>query len=1060
MIKYRLRLTNGRIIGPYTLEQLEEYSLDEDFSQIDDCQEYPLGDWKPIRQMDFYSKLQNKKASASLHKQDETFVIDLAELKKSQLGQEPLPELPREELTETIRISQPKPILETELPKPAHYDPRPEHTLTEMKSNDDTGFDYREEDRNIDRTTINPNAQKELEALKKKEQYEALVQARIEIEKKRKIELEEQARQHALRLQEAERNKPQDEATQIISLDNEKTSLIIISENAEKHIYKDEMLLENLKDQEEVYQEERENKKEEVLSSPVKSNRKKLVLIGTILSLALLYVMPDNIEKQASYKYLSPQIVFPIPFDQADKNKSAAEFQRGLKSFSEATYPSIIQSGISFKNAYEQDVTNLPALNFLFRAYSEQLQYSKEIGKDSLTVFNILLGKKPYLQQNPNGVIGLSYFYRSIGKVAAANSAIEQHLNLEKKQVTQDLFAVYVMGLIEEGKMDKAREFYRAILKAPQKNKYSYEAIIQYLILNEEIDKAQEFLDEAIRLYPKVVGFHLTKAKLYYNQKKYKEATKSLKESEALGLENNDLNRAKFLELSGLLTALQGNDKAAIQLLKNALSLKESDELRLKISDLNLAKNKPEAQKLIDQSKAIKFLIQAKEFYENKNFDMALSYAAKATEAFPGHIPSSLFLAKVQLKLGLVNQSISNLENLLTKYPEAHNIQVQLIQTYIDTYKINDARTKLAQIPANTINTDFEFSSLMGKMYLKKNDPLQAISWLKQAINLNPLSDKDIFVLAELFLKKSSFKSAKELLNKCIDLDPSNLDYRIAYSKILYETEDDQAAIGYLLSLLEEFKDNPKLLSEIAIFYYRTGKIKDFELYKKKIEDLPFKDKALYEFLIRSALLDERYLEIPGYVEELLKIEPSDIESMMTAGKVLFEENKFEEASKWFLRVQEKMSTYPKVLYYISKIRFLAKEYDLALTEIQKDIKINGENDESLVLLSQIYLYKDDIVQAENMLKKAQKLNPKSYDAIVGLADISVKRNNLDLALDLYNRAIKQRPGESIIHKKLGDVYRLLGQGALAIEAYKMYLELEPDSPDKDKIDSYIQIMQ
>ena len=109
---------------------------------------------------------------------------------------------------------------------------------------------------------------------------------------------------------------------------------------------------------------------------------------------------------------------------------------------------------------------------------------------------------------------------------------------------------------------------------------------------------------------------------------------------------------------------------------------------------------------------------------------------------------------------------------------------------------------------------------------------------------------------------------------------------------------------------------------------------------------------------------------------------------------------------------------------------------------------------------AQIYDRKGELVEAENYYKRAQKLNPKSYEAIVGLADLSTKRNNHDLALDLYKRAMKLKSDEAIVHKKIGDVYRQLGQGTLAIESYKLYLEMEPESPHKSNLEAYINLMK
>jgi tetratricopeptide (TPR) repeat protein len=649
----------------------------------------------------------------------------------------------------------------------------------------------------------------------------------------------------------------------------------------------------------------------------------------------------------------------------------------------------------------------------------------------------------------------------AINKNEAAADVVAKYLKLYPKNVTQDLFAVYLKTLLKLGKIDLAKQFNQALEKAPQKNRYSYDALIEYALMNQETDRAMDYIDDAIKNNPKLAGFYLRKADLLIKKKDFTKAEPLLAKADALNLENNNLNRSKFLELNGLLLAFKGDVQTATAVLRKSLSIEDSIELRMKLADLAASDNtENDTNKLIAESKAIKLLMQAKDFYDKRNYELALSAAAKATDIMEGHIPSELFLAKVQLKLGLASPALKTLEGLIKKYPDDRSINLALIDAYIDTYKFNDAKNRIAIIAGTEIRESYEFASANGRLYVQMGDPLQAISWLRNSINMNPLNDQDIYLLSEILIKRANFDAAKLLLNKCMELDPVNPDYRIAYSKIVYEQQDDQAAIGYLLGLLDEFGESPKILSEIAIFYYRAGRVKDFEAYREKLEKLPTKDKALYEFLIRAALLDERFAEIPGLVENLLQIEPGALEAMMTAGRVLFEDGKLVDAAKWFRRIQDKLDTYPKVQYYIAKIKYLSKDYEGALKDVQADIKANGENDADLTLMGQIYTAQDKLIEAENHFKKAQKLNPKSYESLMGLADISTKRNNFDLALDLYKKAQKEKIDEPIIHRSIGNVYRRLGQGALAVESYKLYLEMAPEASDKAQIESYINLMQ
>jgi tetratricopeptide (TPR) repeat protein len=212
--------------------------------------------------------------------------------------------------------------------------------------------------------------------------------------------------------------------------------------------------------------------------------------------------------------------------------------------------------------------------------------------------------------------------------------------------------------------------------------------------------------------------------------------------------------------------------------------------------------------------------------------------------------------------------------------------------------------------------------------------------------------------------------------------------------------------------------------------------------------------------MIKTALLDERYDDAQKYTEELVRIEPGDLVTMMQMGKAFMEQKKFKEAASWFKKVKDRLPSYPKIGYYKSKIELYLGNLEQAKLDVEADMKENGDYEEGLVLKGDILAKEEKYIEAEKIYKEAQKLNLKSVDAILGLAYISFKKQQFEIALDLYKRAEREQPGNPQVHRQLGEVYRFLGQGALAIEAYKMYLDLLPNAPDKDQIESHIRILE
>jgi tetratricopeptide (TPR) repeat protein len=212
----------------------------------------------------------------------------------------------------------------------------------------------------------------------------------------------------------------------------------------------------------------------------------------------------------------------------------------------------------------------------------------------------------------------------------------------------------------------------------------------------------------------------------------------------------------------------------------------------------------------------------------------------------------------------------------------------------------------------------------------------------------------------------------------------------------------------------------------------------------------------MYEFLIRYSKLNERFDDVIRYSKELLEIEPGDIPSRMFLAELLLELGKYDYALEHLFFIKERLDTYPKLLYNISRLNLLIGKKDEALTYAKKEVEYNPGLIDGHILLGNILKDDNKLVEAEERFRESLRINPNSVDGLSGLAFVNVKRNNLDAALDMYQKAIGLAPNNPNIRKSIADVYRLTGQSALAIDNYKVYLELVPESTFKTEIETYM----
>ena len=158
------------------------------------------------------------------------------------------------------------------------------------------------------------------------------------------------------------------------------------------------------------------------------------------------------------------------------------------------------------------------------------------------------------------------------------------------------------------------------------------------------------------------------------------------------------------------------------------------------------------------------------------------------------------------------------------------------------------------------------------------------------------------------------------MLTKAMTLDPMNNEFKSVHSKILYELFDVETAIGYLRKLLEKEPDNPLFIGDIAIYYYRSGQTKEFERYKEKLQNFNVRDTNFYEFMIEASVIEENTDKVIEYSKELIKINPGDLEIMMTLSEYLIDLEKYDDAIEMLNKIKDRLVSYPKVHYNLAKI--------------------------------------------------------------------------------------------------------------------------------------------
>ena len=1074
MKKYRARLTSGRVVGPFPTEGIQELAEKRHIDGSEEFQEFPTGDWGPLEKFPELKAivdlaLERNASGQQPPEQEATFVKKLSELgiEKAQEQSDSESEFPREFSFE-IEESNPK----TEGDESGLFELEEEEEgededEIELNNEEDSDEEVEEElnsenleetevyakNRRVaeydqDKTVVNPDTLRYLEE-----------QKRIEAEKAKKIKEEE-----LQKIKEEPKVDLDNDSTEMISLASLKKELTPKISESESEL--EQEALEKKKAEEEKAlialeaKKESEEQEEEQDEAPQKKKKKMIVLFAAV-ALAVVFLLPEDKKQEApkQIKVVYPQIVFPQQYETPDLKKADVIFKKGVSEQLKGTYPAEMKAAEYYKESLENQFKENPAAAKLIFTYSDLLKHSNDPVADANRTFKLIQVFSAKASKDPNLSAAFARFYLAIGKAPASIKTIEKFNTIKNSNPTLDLFAVYLSALMNNGELVKAKAVEEKLAQAKGKTLFTNKSLFDYYFFKGEYEKAAEVLVEMEKNYGASVAVMLRKASLFIYKEDFQSLEKLLDKIRLAGAEGSKVYYAKYLEYRGLAAAKKGDAAKALEAFKKALELNESPELRSRLASLT-ANSSKETNDLINESKAIELIAKSKGHWRKGNYKFAFSDALEATRLVPDFLPAQLHLAKLQIGRSYYSEAIKSLEDLYEKHPHNPDVVFGLIDAYIEAYKFDKVKKLLNILATSDLRRQPEYFSKMAKYYVFRDEFSGAVAWLQQAINLNPLDDENTFELAKMFIRYRKYNQGKVLLNKAMDLDPANVDYRVSYADILYETDSANSAIGYLYDVLRDFPDNAKILSAIGIYYYRSGQIKMFQATKDKLLKLPNKDTTLFEFLIKAAKIDEKFDDVVKYSDELIKINPGDLRTRLFLGQIFMEMSKYKEALEQFNAIKERLDTYPKLQYNMSRLYLLTDNVPKATELAKEEVIGNPGGIDGYLLLAEIYQKQEKYLDAEKQYKEAQKINPKNVDMLVGLAYINFMKSQYEIALDLFKKAKRFEPGRAETHKLLGDVYRKIGQSTLAVESYKMFLELSPNSRYKENLQNYINMMQ
>lgn len=1082
-VKYRIRLQNDRVIGPFAIEEIGELYLKKHINGDELCQQFPVGDWRNIATFPNLMSLINDIKKKNLAPPPEVKPVQATPVTEK----DPLPK--REPTHSGIKDFR-EFKFGHEIKLDINYDELEKRY--KKHQSEEQQISILEKTRLVNKGLIKPPSDIDKTIIVPKKESQELIEKKIHSKKKlfddekvpAPIQTEEELQNEKTEVFNLVQLLPSINAQLSVS-EVELDLQARVEENNERMRLKELQIKEALEaENEDEDEDEDENdvdngveKKSDaelfevktplpppvhsnahVAKKPKKKRKKEMSIIVAIAFMAIFYVFltPDETVKENTARFLD--IKFPITQEYEDGKSATAALLKGRKLYAQNTYLSRALASQSLVVSLQKQFGNNEALGELILAYAELLDDAQNTKIAAGVIYKLIQLAENKMLNDINVVTGTALFFGKIGKYQTGINIIKNYLRA-KGAVSSKLLAYYLDLLINEGDLIEARKTFVKLKEIPKKPFEAYYSLAHFSDIDDQPAEARNIIAEGLKYYPDSALLLLKSADYLLKDQSQKAYEEVLVKINSINSEGSPNFTAKFYYHMGLLSALKKKNKEATIFFKRSLALKESDELRTMLSTLEVSGDKF-SQSLIIESKVLDLIKKAKAELKNKNLEAAFSYSIEAVDISPDYVPAILLLTQLQFKRGLFDSAINTLQRAISLNPGKSILKKNLVSAYLKAFKFDEAQKIMVELSQSKFAFGNEYASLMGDFYVAKNNIPLAVRWYSEALGRDPLSDYDMFQLAKIFLRTKQFNEAKSRISKALLLDPKNPDYLAINAEILFEQDNTDTALGYLRDAIAEIGEEPKLISTIATLYYKSGQIKEFQDYYKRIQEMPKKDEAFYEFLIYAAKLEEKNDDVINYSRELLKLNPGNLKVRLDLGELLFSLKRSSEAILEFEEVRSRLVSYPKLHFMLAKIYLSTNDIKKAKEMAQKELELNPSLDSAYFIAGEVARVEKDYREAILKYEKAISLNPKSVDALMAMGQMRLAQNYASEAIELFTRALREQKTNPDIYKQMGLAYKAAGQRALAKEKFEDYLKLSPIAPDREQIEAQIRSLQ
>ena len=589
------------------------------------------------------------------------------------------------------------------------------------------------------------------------------------------------------------------------------------------------------------------------------------------------------------------------------------------------------------------------------------------------------------------------------GDFKEAQLAFENALHID----ADDNESRYQMAeaLSKQGEISKAFENYQLVAKHDDKHLMARIRVGQLLLLNGQLDDAENIMNQAITLQPDDIEALLFKANVNVARNNTDAAIVSVEKALRI-----DKHSASAIMMMASIDAKTGKtDKAIHSLQQGLVSSADNESMHLMLANL-LVKN----QLNNEAEKELKVLIKLK----------------------PKSFSAYQHLAAFYIATERLDDAESILRDAIIHSKESLNAKLYLIDFLTEKRNVDVAMVELLPMidkAAKVYPLQFKLVSLQ----LNKGDIESAEATLKDIIEFDKLGDDGIKArntLAGVYMSSQRIEQARELVSAVLTKQPKDIEALILRGQFALADKEMSTAITDFRTVLADQPNHVQALKLLASTHVANNDlVLAAENMQKVVAILPADNGArqdLVELLIRSG--DHQQAE--QHVAVLLKQNASSKKTLESLFKIRLIQKNWEAAQQITQLFLHDLKDEPTG-FYMSGLAYQAEgKLQASIDAFKKALEIKPDAIEPLTQLIKSYIALDQSKNAISFLKKLIKTGPDHFIAYNLLGDLYFQNDKLDDADKAFRQAIKIKPEWAVNYRNIAKLALLNKNQSAAIK--------------------------